>query len=180
MSLETVNDQINRLRDEADTVKQQARNEEHAVQQAEHLSQVGKDAEIGPIRDAARARLIEMQDREKQIVADEILALERRVYGTVGSSPDAVISFRDAQERAERIESPMDGLRAMQRALTSRDEGLAQAILGRALETGWREVVDEYAANNPGVAKAVSDLAALRGRQTDIRDVIMQSMAYGV
>lgn len=180
MSLATVNDRVGKLRDEADAIKRKSRIDQEFVTHATHLSESGKDAELGPIRDSLKTRLAELQAQEKKIVADEILSLERRVYGTVGSSPEAVISFRDAQERAERIDTPSDGLRAMQRSLTSNDAGLAQAILGRALELGWREVVDEYAASNPGVASAVSELATLRTQQNDIRGVIMQAMHYEV
>lgn len=111
-------------------------------------------------------------------MAGAVRDLERRVYGTAGTSPDAVITFRDAQERAARLDTIEEARDAMSRAIRSKDNGLGQAILGRALEQGWRSVIDAYSQDNPQIAEAINDLATLTRFQRDDTQRLRASMIY--
>lgn len=178
MSIKETDQRIEAIRAEADRQRSSYIEHRRFIQDSPNLTQAGRDAELGPLEESFRDNMRALREQETGVVAAAVQALQRRVYGTVGTSPDAVIMFRDAQERAGRLEGIDEAQEAMQRAIQSKDAGLGQAILGRALEQGWRSVIELYTSENAAVAEAVNDLATLTRFQTDSTQRLRASMHY--
>lgn len=125
-------------------------------------------------------KLNALWEREKQLVADGIRDLQRRVYGTAGTTPDAVISFRDAQERADRLTKEDEALPIMSRALINRDTGMADALLARAFDKNWTNVIQAYSAEYPLRARDVSDLNQLTVFQSSLQAQMDAALIYNI
>lgn len=90
--------------------------------------------------------------------------LERNVFGLpagTANDPARLVSFRDAQDRANRLTDRDDAEQAYKSALRSDDNVLAQAILGQALTRGWNNVTDDYLSRNPQSRSDLNDLQEL-------------------
>lgn len=178
MSLQAIDDKIEANRASALRVSGDARARIKAVQEDPRLSDLAKRDEITHITDVTKKQLSDLAAREQQIVDDHIRFLQRQIYGTTGSSPEAVITFRDAQERADRIEEQRPALVAMQRALLNKDEGMAQALLGRAFDEGWADVTAAYATEYPAREGYVADLLGLLNFKNNVGAQLMGSFNY--
>ena len=88
--------------------------------------------------------------------------LERQVFGASTVSGADAVSFRDATDRADKLENPDAALRALGNAELSGDAILAKAIVMRAWLAGWNPVVDQYAVNHPTVTDKLVELGTLR------------------
>lgn len=158
MSLEDLDKKIEANRAAALRISRDARDQMKAVRDDPRRTDLAKQELIPQIVEEAKPRLAELAAREQQMVDEHQRFLQRQIYGTAGSSPEAVISFRDAQERADRIEEPRPALISMQRALLNKDDGMAQALLGRAFDQGWGDVINAYATENPALRTYLTDL----------------------
>jgi len=125
------------------------------------LSEEGKQEEIDALTEGHRAKLTDMRDAEKQLVDTAILDLERKIDSRTGNTASDIIAFRDAQDRAERLESAEDAERLMKRAIVTEDDSLAHAVFRRSLEHGYRSPVDAFTKARPELAEVASDLSAL-------------------
>ncbi|RST13469.1 hypothetical protein [Streptomyces sp. WAC05950] len=121
----------------------------------------------------ARA-FIEARNALDQLKADEVDRIhrerekhERKLFGTTGFNPDpnAVIARRDANDRAAKLETPVEAEHAMRRAEREGDSIMAKAIAARAADysgdPGWSNVVRAYVADKPNEAatlQAMQDL----------------------
>jgi hypothetical protein len=66
-----------------------------------------------------------------------------------GVDPSLTISYRDAFERAARLQDEPDAVALMAQANGSRDTPLERAILARAYDQRWSEVINAYTAAYP-------------------------------
>ncbi|RWR16793.1 hypothetical protein D8Y23_12795 [Microbacterium enclense] len=180
MSLQAVDDKIEANRAAALRISGDARARMRATKEDPRLSDLAKREEIARITETTKAQLDDLAAREQQIVDDQIRVLQRQIYGTAGSSPEAVITFRDAQERADRITEQRPALAAMQRALLNQDEGMAQALLGRAFDQGWADVTGAYAAEYPARASYIADLQGLTNFKNNIGAQMMGAFNYWI
>lgn len=178
MSLDDLDNKIEANRASALRVSGIAQERMKATREDPRLSDMAKQENITQIRSDAQKQLDELSARENQLVADHTRFLQRQIYGTAGTTPDAVITFRDAQERADRIKEPRDALTAMQRALLNQDAGMAQALLGRAIDQGWSDVTSAYAAENPARASYVADLQGLTNFKNNVGAQMMGAWNY--
>ncbi len=91
----------------------------------------------------------ELDQQTEAVYRDELL---RRLYGHPTPNDVAgIISFRDAEDRAERLSAPDEALELLRCAQASGDEALARAIALRAdtlapLSDAWGGVIYEWAA----------------------------------
>ena len=98
--------------------------------------------------------------------AAKIAQLQRQVYGVedlvaraaVGDRVTVAISYRDAQDRAEKIQNESEALALLATAERSGDELLARAVGGWAIDRGYQQVADTFLATRPGQARALAEL----------------------
>jgi hypothetical protein len=86
------------------------------------------------------------------------------LFGTISSSAD-VISTRDAFDRVEQIPREGRAVKAnalLKRALTTKDHGLAQAIIATAVAHNWTDFLSTYRDENPGSIGPIEDYTQLR------------------
>lgn len=90
---------------------------------------------------------------------DELL---RRLFASP-RDVTALISWRDALDRTERLSTPDEAAALLRRARMSGDELLVKAIGMRAADcaptsTAWAAVLDEWAADDEGRHSALAEL----------------------
>jgi hypothetical protein len=141
------------------------------------LTQVRGDAslsELGKTQTIARAWMntrAEIQ-RLAQLDIDTAIArfdtLEAEVFGASTVTGADAVSFRDATDRATKLVSSDAAAQALGTATLSGDRVLAQAVVLRAWQMGWQDVVDQYALSHPAVTDQLAELGSLR-RHLDSR-----------
>src|SRR4051812_10593917 len=88
--------------------------------------------------------------------------LEQRVFGSTSTAGADAVSFRDAVDRADRLENQDAALQALGTAELSGDQVLAKAIVLRAWQANWDTVVERYAVTHPTVTDQLAELGSLR------------------
>jgi hypothetical protein len=178
MSVKDLEEKIDRLRAEAAGVQGDLRARRAAIDADESLSLQGKTAAKDAATAAAKADLVKLRDREKQMVADRIDQINRTLGGfTAGADPSAIIAFRDAYDRAEAIAERDVAMQILERARTVGDKVLAAAIMRRALDQGWRAVYDRYVEAYPTSKADVDDLRTL---EEFLKDGFSRTLTYAV
>ncbi len=122
----------------------------------------------------AKAKMGDLQQAAAADDTDQHSRTERSVFGAGGLGGDpatAVVSFRDAQDRAAGLTTSDDAAALLARAERSGDEPLARAVAGHAfdmscsnlgrLNQGWDEVLDTYTESRPAAARDVETLRGL-------------------
>lgn len=178
MSLDSLNSTINAIRGEAAQVQSAHVDAVRSIDQNERASMLAKREMLAERREQTKATLDALQGREDTAVESTRLALKRVVSGTAGDDPTGVISFRDAYDRAGALADRSDAREAMSRALDLGDEVLAQAILHRAVEMGFRDTIDTYTALHPEKADTIADLENLHRFTSDLSHSVAKMTAY--
>ena len=180
MSLDYLDQQLEAVRAKAATVQGNLTTTKRAINSDPSLSQVGKDEAVRSLMESSQSLITSLRKEEDKLAADKLASLERTISGSVGSDSASIISYRDAQDRADRLEKHDDAVRLMERALSSGDKTLASAVAQAAIPKGWDDVYQPWASQNPGVAEAVNDLAQLNRYFNDMRMVMNRAMAYSL
>lgn len=140
------------------------------------LSDAGKRRQLAKVwvkaaddmRAARAASETSRATREKQLL--------RRLFGNQNShDATSVVSFRDAQDRAERLKTPAEAGELLARARRSGDVLLARALAMKALDMavggtpgqadGWGNVLNVWSADEPGdVDDALTELSEFHGQ----------------
>lgn len=178
MGLEALDNKIEAIRAEAAQTHQNLQLNIANINGDRTLSQEGKDAQLKSVREHVTFQLKELRAKEDKLVTDKVEELSRRLAGSVGTDPSAVIAFRDAQDRAEALEDAEKAASMMARALQTGDKSLAAALMRRALDANWTGVFQQYAAANPGSADDANDLHTLRAFQTSLGKSFERTMIY--
>ncbi|MGM1017999.1 MAG: hypothetical protein ACQEW8_10725 [Actinomycetota bacterium] len=161
MSLTHLNDKIDQIRAQATETWNEHKGLETFVNGNPNLSPSGKKAEIDRSLQDTRRKLKELEQREIGEFNNKRRAAEEALNRTSGSASQDIISFRDAQDRAERLENSRDANQVMDRAIASKDTTLATAVMRHAVGNGWSDVYDRYAAEYPATAEHIADLATI-------------------
>lgn len=132
-----------------------------AINRDPNLSDHGKRERVAELEAQRKNQRKVSIEQEKQLIAEKITALERRLDGYVGYTSDNIMAFRDAQDRAESIGDGAKAAAVMARALRTNDTTLAHAVYRRAVENRWTEASNAFAAQNPTVAQLVKDVNKL-------------------
>lgn len=180
MTLDTMHADIAAVRARAVPVQRDFAATKTAIIADINLSLDGKDAAIREARARAKAQMDALQAEEARIVAAKHASLQRSTADVVGTDSGSIITYRDAQDRADRLTSAEEASRIMTRALTNGDRTLASAVATAALGHGWRSVYDTWAAKNPTASAAMRDLAELENGMQQIGTVLGRAMAYSV
>lgn len=178
MALDYLTSKIDALRAEASQIRAAHSALRGSVQNNKSLSQQGMQEQIKDSKARADARISQLQAEELRLINEKLESSQRVLFGTSISSTD-IIAERDAQDRADKLDNEAEALRLIERTVRSGDRSLTNAILRRALDAGWPNVVDEVGKSHPASADVVNDISALNNSLNDIRHVLSRSMAYG-
>lgn len=169
---------------EALAIKSEFSRDVERIRADSQLSDAGKEAAIARAYVTAQEALGRMQAQQEADAKRRVRALEREIFGLYGAADASEsISYRDAQDRAAAL--PDDGeqqaLRLLHQAERSGDRHLAKAIVQRALEARWAQVLNAYADEHPGSEPKLQELVdiyvGLPGSESLAR-LLGRAMAY--
>lgn len=150
----------------------------------QNLSDLGRRNAI--VAEYTKARTEVDRLRGDDVAADYARqkALKQRLFGLSGSASSSdVISFRDAQDRVEKVKSAQELGDLMERASSVGDRSLLQAGFGLAYERssrlgsggGWDAIVGEYVEQFPSAAGDLAEYRALTN-STSMTNAFAQKM----
>ena len=180
MSFERLNQKIADIRATAGAVQAAHANSIRDLNADNRISNSERRNQADQVRADTQAKLDALKDQEDTAIATERRDLQRRINGATTDDPAAVISFRDAQDRAAALDDSQETAALMRRALDSGDSVLANAVLGRAVELGHDDTIDAYTAEHPDAADAVRDLSRIARRDDDLNSDFETYATYKV
>lgn len=120
------------------------------IRNNKNLTPKGKQKQIGANYLQHKQQITALEAEDKAARTSKADSLRRSLFGLSGSSDaNATISYRDAQDRVAAIDSEEKALELLDRADLSNDEILTKAIVGKAAEAGWGNLVNTYTAKHP-------------------------------
>ncbi|TDW50459.1 hypothetical protein EDF52_10320 [Curtobacterium sp. PhB42] len=161
MSLDALETQIESIREQAHSVQGSTAQRTREIEADINWSAEGKRQAIDDQRAVAGERLKELRDKELTLIKGHLRSLETKLDAKVGSGATDIIAFRDAQERAERIDDADTAARSIAQALRNNDKTLAHAVFRKSIQHGWTGAVNEFTAENPDSAEAARDISRL-------------------
>lgn len=130
----------------------------------ENLSREGKIRALAPVYVKAKHQLAAIDVQSQQRREARRVELTRSLFGTP-NDPAGVLSFRDAQARAEGIEDPVIAEYRLRRAIDGGDQMMARALAQHGAEMGWNTVVDTYTTLVPSAGETLQQLAEIQEQQ---------------
>lgn len=124
-------------------------NAANAIRGDNRYSQEGVKAALASALLDARDRAAALRDAYQLETGGTQHTLQQKLFGLPAGdreNPAAIVAYRDAADRAAKIERAEDAMTALDRALLHQDRGLARAIASHAHDRKWYAVVDAYAA----------------------------------
>jgi hypothetical protein len=161
MSLDALNGQLEELREQGAALQRNAYQEKKNIAADGTLSAEGKRHQTEEAMASAKSRANALREKEVQLVKDRLRILETQLDAKVGSGATDLIAFRDAQERADRIDEKENAQRLMGIALRSNDRTLAHALFRKAINQRWAGVIDQFTAEHPDSATAAKEIQTL-------------------
>lgn len=161
MSLTHLNAKLDSIRAEASRVWKEHTEEAAFVRQNSDLTEQAKRQHIEDSRQRAKEELKRLEQSEYAEIEAKKRSADRAIHATAGHDSSDIISFRDAQDRAEQLEDASEANRVLERAIASGDTTLATAVMRRALSQGWQAIYEKFNAEYPRVAEHVEDLAQI-------------------
>nr|WP_314844339.1 hypothetical protein [uncultured Microbacterium sp.] len=180
MSTEALGKSMQALRNEAATIIGNYQRQRDAIRQDRLLSSEGKDQQITAIYAMTAARVKELYGKEDKLLADKIESLQRSLVTQLGSGSSDVIAMRDAEDRADRLEKSSEAARVLERAIRVNDRSLAHAIVRRASDAGWTDVVAQATTAYPSVGETLKDIADVNDEIHSPGQSLYRAMAYNV
>lgn len=165
MSLTQLNSQIDDLHKQAASIQKRWARTSDSLNNDNTLTDIGKRAKLDSEHDQVSAKLSDLRRKETELIAAKKQSLERRLFGlssVTSSDPNQIIAYRDAQDRAARLNSPDDAQEVFAAAIRSDDKTLAAAVLAKAVANGWSGIVNEYVKQNPAAGDDLDDLAEIQ------------------
>lgn len=149
------------------------------IRKDRNLTPEGKTKRIAATYLRYKRQVTKLEAEDKATRANQADSLRRALFGLYGNSdPNALISYRDAQDRVAAISSEEQALELLDRADLSNDEILAKAIVGKAAEAHWHNVVSTYTATHPYFGEKLQELAELNNADSSIEAVMNHAMSY--
>ena len=127
-----------------------------------NLSERGKQQLIARAYTNVSREIEKLSKQDRDINIKRYDEVERKLFGSSANNPEAALSFRDAVDRAAKLDDAQTAMQALGTARMSGDETLARAIVMKAWQAGWSNVTDTYAVENPAVTDQLAELSALR------------------
>jgi hypothetical protein len=180
MSLDQLTSQITKLRTRAASLQDEWSRLIRNVGRDSRLTDEGKRVELDREFAAVKKELATLRDREKDLVRDQKESLERLLFGLNGSDPNKIIAYRDAQDRAARVKDKAAALEVYHSAQISNDDSLTKAILAKAVEYGYREIIDDYIRRHPTWGEELNDLVGIQRYSSDGNVGLQRTLAYAI
>lgn len=133
------------------------------------LSDDGKRHEIAKAYTATREAITAITGGVKARDEKRMATLRKQMFDVGSTDPSAVISYRDALDRAENA-NHTQALELLARAAATGDQMLSKAVLARAWhavgENGpeaarWNDVLRRYAEHNPQMVDTINEAGQL-------------------
>ncbi|WP_144872433.1 hypothetical protein [Microbacterium sp. 1.5R] len=176
MTLDNLNTKINTLRDEAAAIRRDFSTEIAALNANPSLTIAGKRELLDKIEPELRTKLANLDAEESKALEQTRQGLQRQITGN--ASEGDVVAFRDAHDRAGRLESEVGARNAITQALDVDDVELAKAILHKSMANGWTAAIDTYTAARPDMSGTIRDLTAVHRWSNSDEVSIERAMAY--
>lgn len=180
MALDTLNTEINTLRDAAASEIRKYQADREAAKTNPNLSPAGKEAVLQDSHKEVQGALDGLRAKESAAINAKLESLERNLHTRLGDNGSDILAMRDAEERADGLKDQNDALRAFTRAARTQDKSLAYAIIRRANEMGWGLVIDAASESYPAAGEALRDIRNLTRFRDDITQVLAREMAYSI
>ncbi|MEZ7240789.1 hypothetical protein QYS60_23825 [Rhodococcus sp. GXMU-t2271] len=132
-----------------------------------NLSDAGKRTQIENLYNTTKARLEQHRRSTEGDREARITSLQRKLFGTVGTTAQDAISHRDATDRASTVPTEDEAVSMMNNAIISNDKILQGALLKRAYDAKdlngkpWMNVINTYEAAHPNDATSLQELLDL-------------------
>jgi hypothetical protein len=111
------------------------------LEQDADLTDLAKRDRGDELRQQARERMQELRTGYEQRRRELDLQVRQSAFGTAPSSPSGVAAFRDAVDRASKLERPSEAQESIRVAIETGDCELARAIAAKAHDKGWVDAV---------------------------------------
>lgn len=180
MSLDQLASQIADVRNQAASIQEEWNRTLRQVGRDSNLTDDGKRTTLDKEYAQIKTQIAVLRDKEKALIRDKKESLERSLFGLNGSDANKIIAYRDAQDRAASVKDKAAALEVYNSAQISNDDSLAKAILARAVEWGWREIIDDYTRRHPIWREELNDLAGLQRYSGDGNKKLQTTLAYAV
>lgn len=161
MSIQSLDREIEAIRAQAENARGNYEARIAEIDRDVTLSDEGRRLAREQVNASIGPRLKELRAKEDALINAEINSLELQLDSKTGNTVNDIIAFRDAQDRAERIDDPNEAERILTRAMRQGDTSLAHAIFRRGLDSNWAMVVATFTAANPELETAARDLKQL-------------------
>jgi hypothetical protein len=149
------------------------------IRNNKNLTPEGKTKQIAATYLQYKQQITALEAEDKAARVSKADSLRRSLFGLTGSSDaNATISYRDAQDRVAAIQDEDQALELLDRADLSSDEILTKAIVGRAAEAGWINVVNTWSDKHPYYGSKLQELANLHNEENSIEGVMNHAMSY--
>jgi hypothetical protein len=152
-----------------------------SIRGSKDLTPEGKTKQIAAVHIQYKQQITALEAEDKASRVSKADSLRRSLFGLTGSSDaNATISYRDAQDRVAAIQDENQALELLDRADLSNDEILTKAIVGKAAEAGWGNLVSSYTAKHPYYGSKLQELANLHHEENSIEGVMNHAMSYSL
>lgn len=139
-----------------------------AIRRNPQLTDAGKRQQISAATDEAQAAVRGLKAQHRDGLAKRREALDAKLFGTArGLTGSAMISYRDAADRAEQVKSADAAQSMMRRAVAAGDAEVAAALAHRAVELadslsgqGWADVFNQWLDTRRATLPDVDDVVA--------------------
>jgi hypothetical protein len=180
MSTEALAKSMKALRAEAATAIGTYHARRDAIRQDRLLSPEGKDEQIASLFNSTTAHVQQLAAKEEKLLADKHESLQQSLVTQLGSGGSDIIAMRDAEDRADRLEKSDEAERVLERAIRVNDRSLALAIVRRASDAGWRNVIARASVAYPTVGETLRDIDDVVDEINSPGPSLFRSMAYSV
>lgn len=150
------------------------------IRNNKNLTPEGKRKQIAATYLQYKQQITALEAEDRAARASKADSLRRTLFGLSSSDANATISYRDAQDRVAAIRDENQALELLDRADLSNDEILTKAIIGKAAETGWSNLVNTYTAKHPYYGSKLQELAKIHQDETSIEGVMNHAMSYNL
>jgi hypothetical protein len=167
-------------------LQQQYRATEEAIRGNTRLTVQSREDDIRRLHADTQARLDELraqQDGQKEARISELKVRLLTRSPLEGTDPSLTISYRDAYERASTIADDDEALALMRQATLTRDVPLERAVLSRAYDARWPDVVNAYTAEHRLYETEADELWTLTtpaGFDQFVQDSFANGMAFNL
>lgn len=177
--------------DEARKIQNRLRDRVADLRSRKDLSDEGRRHQIAKAKDDADNAMQKLRVENEAARQQREETLLRRLFGNAAArDATSVVSFRDAQDRAERLTKPDEAVELLARARRSGDTLLAKAVGMKALNetraalpgagSEWVAVLNQWAHDEPPtVDEALTELSQMHHANTGPRQ-IGRSFSYSV